>query len=145
MLPACKLTNSRVSQTREHLVRLGLLAVVPVEEVSDFGPVESDHVTPVAACKTLENVRALGLRHVAHESLQNTPKCPDQFSWNVKGEALTVDKREKNLSVLAAGPPQQKLTKGAGMQIGWICTHREEFLDVVKKRRVVHSCTNVEL
>ena len=145
MLPACKLTNSRVSQTREHLVRLGLLAVVPVEEVSDFGPVESDHVTPVAACKTLENVRALGLRHVAHESLQNTPKCPDQFSWNVKGGALTVDKREKNLSVLAAGPPQQKLTKGAGMHIGWICMHREEVLDVVEKRRIVHGRANIEL
>ncbi len=50
VLPACKLTNSRVSQMREHLVRLGLLAVVPIEEVSDFGPVESDDATPVARC-----------------------------------------------------------------------------------------------
>ena len=97
--------------------------VVPVEEVGDFGPVESDDTTPIVACKTLENARVLGLWHVAHKSSQNTPKCSDQFSWNVKGGALTVDKGEKNLSVLAVGPPQQKLTKGAGMHIGWICTH----------------------
>ncbi len=81
---------------REHLVCLGLLGVVPIEEVGDFGPVESDHTTPVAACKMLENTRALGLRHAVHESSQNTPKRPDHFSWNVKGGALTVDKREKN-------------------------------------------------
>ncbi len=145
MLWACKLTNSCVLQMQEHLVCLGLLAVVPVEEVGNFGPVESDHATPVAACKTLENARTLGLWHMAHESSQNTPKCPDQFSWNIKGGALTVDKREKNWSVLVAGPQQQKLTKGAGMQISWICMHGEEVLDAVKKRRVVHGRANVEL
>ncbi len=145
VLPACKLTNSRVSQTQEHLIRLSLLVVVPIGEVGDFGPVDSDDVTPVAACKMLENARALGLRHMAHESSQNTPKCLDQFSWNVKGGVLTVDKGEKNLSVLSAGPPQQKLTKGAGMHISWICMHREEVLDSVEKRHIIHGRTNVEL
>ncbi len=141
----CCLRANLPTQTREHLVRLGLLTVVPIEEVGDFGPVESDDATPVAACKTLENVHALGLRHTAHESSQNTPKCPDQFSWNVKGGALTVDKGEKILSVLAVGPPQQKLTKGAGMHISWICMHREEVLDSVEKRHIIHGRTNVEL
>ena len=145
MLPACKLTNSHVLQTREDLICVGLLVVVPVEEVGDFGPVESDHATQLAACKMLENARAFGLQHAARESSHNTPKCPDQFSWNVKGGALTLDKREKILSVLVVGPPQQKLTKGTGVHIGSICTHREEVLDVVEKRHVVHGRANIEL